>query len=175
MKVDQSCLTLQIPWTVQSLEFSKIEYWSGQPFPSPGDLPSPEVEPRFPSFQADSLPAEPQREAPKYCSGQSVPSPVDLLDSGIEPGCLALQADSLPTELLGKFSYGLFYLIFAHSINSHIPRVYYSSIVFYSILIIQSSAFQFNLSTYKHIIREKINSIFKYAIYYFKFPYKLHI
>ena len=60
---------------------------------------------------------------------------MDLLDSGIEPGCLALQADSLPTELLGKFSYGLFYLIFAHSINSHIPRVYYSSIVFwYSIL-----------------------------------------
>ena len=49
-----------IPWTTQSMEFSKPEYWSGQPFPSPGDLPNPEIELRFPALQADSLPAEPQ-------------------------------------------------------------------------------------------------------------------
>ena len=55
---------------------------------------------------------------------------MDLPDPGIEPGSLALQADSLPSELLGKSSYGLFYLIFAHSINSHIPRVYYSLVYF---------------------------------------------
>ena len=36
------------------------EHWSGLPFPSPGDLPNPEIEPRSPTFQADSLPAEPQ-------------------------------------------------------------------------------------------------------------------
>ena len=48
------------PETVLSMEFSRPEYWSGQPFPSLGDLPNPGIEPRFPAFQADSLPAEPQ-------------------------------------------------------------------------------------------------------------------
>ena len=33
------------PWTIQSMEFSRPEYWSGQSFPSPGDLPSPGIEP----------------------------------------------------------------------------------------------------------------------------------
>ena len=42
------------------MEFSRPEYWSGQPFPSPGDLPNPGIKPRFPALQADSLPAEPQ-------------------------------------------------------------------------------------------------------------------
>ena len=45
---------------IQTMEFSRPEYWSGQPFPSPGDLPNPGIEPRSPSLQADSLPAEPQ-------------------------------------------------------------------------------------------------------------------
>ena len=39
--------------------FSRQEYWSGLPFPSPGDLPDPGIEPRSPALQADSLPAEP--------------------------------------------------------------------------------------------------------------------
>ena len=52
----QSCPTLCDP--VQSMEFSRPEYWSGYPFPSPGDLPNPGVAPRSPSLQADSLPAE---------------------------------------------------------------------------------------------------------------------
>ena len=43
-----------------SMEFSRQEYWSGLPFPSPEDLPNPGVEPRSPALQADSLPAEPQ-------------------------------------------------------------------------------------------------------------------
>ena len=47
-------------WTVQSMEFSRPEYWSGQPFPSPGDLPNPGIEPRTPTLQVASLPAEPQ-------------------------------------------------------------------------------------------------------------------
>ena len=42
------------------MEFSRPEYWSGLPFPSPGDLPNPGIAPRSPPFQADSLPAEPQ-------------------------------------------------------------------------------------------------------------------
>ena len=48
------------PWTTQSMEFSRPEHWSGWLFPSPGDLPSLGIEPRFPTLQVDSLPAEPQ-------------------------------------------------------------------------------------------------------------------
>ena len=47
------------PWTIQSMEFSRREYWSGQPYPSPGDLPNPGIEPRPPTSQVDSLPTEP--------------------------------------------------------------------------------------------------------------------
>ena len=46
------------PWTIQSMEFSRPEYWSGQPFPSSGDLPNPGIEPRSPALQADSSPSE---------------------------------------------------------------------------------------------------------------------
>ena len=41
------------------MEFSRQEYWSGLPCSSPGDLPTPGIEPRSPALQADSLPAEP--------------------------------------------------------------------------------------------------------------------
>ena len=52
------------PWTVAhqappSMGFSMQEYWSGLPFPSPGDLPDPGIEPRSPAFQADALTSEP--------------------------------------------------------------------------------------------------------------------
>ena len=40
--------------------FSRQEYWSGLPFPSPGDLPNPGVEPGSRASQADSLPSEPK-------------------------------------------------------------------------------------------------------------------
>ena len=49
----------EAPWTIQSKEFSRPEYWSGQPFPSPGDLPNPGIKLRSPALQVDSLPAEP--------------------------------------------------------------------------------------------------------------------
>ena len=41
------------------MRFSSQEYWSGLPFPSPEDLPNPEIEPESPALQADSLPSEP--------------------------------------------------------------------------------------------------------------------
>ena len=52
------------PWTVDkqvplSMEFSRPEYWSGQPFPSPGNLPNPGIKPRTTALQSDSLPSEP--------------------------------------------------------------------------------------------------------------------
>ena len=42
-----------------SMGFSRQEYWSGLPFPSPGDLPNPGIEPGSPVFQADALTSEP--------------------------------------------------------------------------------------------------------------------
>ena len=44
-----------------SMGFSRQKYWSGLPFPSPGDLPNPGIKPRSPTLQADSLPTEFQR------------------------------------------------------------------------------------------------------------------
>ena len=38
------------------MRFSRQEYWSGLPFPSPGDLPNPGIDPESPALQADSLP-----------------------------------------------------------------------------------------------------------------------
>ena len=56
-----SCVQLFVTsWTIQSMEFSRLAYWSGLPFPSPGDLPNPGIKPRSPILQADSWPAEPQ-------------------------------------------------------------------------------------------------------------------
>ena len=52
------------PWTVAyqappSMGFSRQECWCGLPFPSPGDLPDPGIEPGSPTLQADALPFEP--------------------------------------------------------------------------------------------------------------------
>ena len=47
------------PWNIQSMEFCRPEYQSGQPFPSPGNLPNPGTEPRSSALQVDSLSAEP--------------------------------------------------------------------------------------------------------------------
>ena len=89
------------PWTIQSMEFSRPEHWSGLPFPFPGDLPNPRIKPRSLALQVDSLPAEPPGK-PQNTGVSSLSSPGDLLDPGIEPGSPALQADSLPAELSGK-------------------------------------------------------------------------
>ena len=57
---------LATPWTVAhqappSMGFSRQEYWSGLPFPSPGDLPDLGIEPWSPALQADALPSGPPR------------------------------------------------------------------------------------------------------------------
>ena len=61
--VAKSCPPLATPWTVAhqaplSMGFSRQEYWSGLPFPSPEDLPDPRIKPRSPVLQAYSLPTE---------------------------------------------------------------------------------------------------------------------
>ena len=91
--------------------FSRQEYLSGLPFPSPGDLPHPGIEPGSPTLRAAALLSEPPGKTKyffeplffffgggwrqEYWSGLPFPSPGDLPHPGIEPGSLALQADSL--------------------------------------------------------------------------------
>ena len=58
--VTKWCLTIVTPWTVAcqaplSMGFSRQEDWSGLPFPSPGDLPDPGIEPWSSALQVDSL------------------------------------------------------------------------------------------------------------------------
>ena len=66
MLVALSCLTLCYPMDCSPpgfsihQEFSKQEFWSGFPFPSPRDLPDPKMEPGSPVLQADSLPLAPR-------------------------------------------------------------------------------------------------------------------
>ena len=58
--VHKLCPTLATSWTITlqvplSMVFSRPKYWSRLPFPSPGDLPNPGIEPRSPVLQADSV------------------------------------------------------------------------------------------------------------------------
>ena len=58
------------PWTIayqapQSMEFSRQEYWRALPFPSPGDLSDPVIEPGSPALQADALPSKTPRKPMK--------------------------------------------------------------------------------------------------------------
>ena len=62
--VNKSCLTLVILWIVAcqaplSMGFSRQEYWSELPFPSPGDIADPGIESRSPPLQVYSLLSEP--------------------------------------------------------------------------------------------------------------------
>ena len=59
------CLTLcdpmyWSPWAPLFMGFTRQEYWSGLPFPSPGDPPNPRTEPGSPALKADALQSEPQ-------------------------------------------------------------------------------------------------------------------
>ena len=116
-----ACVRLFVtPWILAcqaplSMEFSRQEFWSGLPCPSPGDLPDPGIKPGFPSLQADSLSSESPGK-PKVLAAQSCPNLYDLMgcnrilewviipfsrrssDPGIEPRSPMLQAGSLLSE-----------------------------------------------------------------------------
>ena len=67
-EVAQLCLPLATPWTVAhqaspSMGFSRLEYWSGVPLPSPGDLPDPGIKAGSSALRADALPSEPPGKA----------------------------------------------------------------------------------------------------------------
>ena len=87
MKVTQSCPTLcDPPWTVTrqaplSTGFSRQEHWSGYLFPSPGDLPDPEIKPGSPALLADSLSPEPPGKPPLKLQYLDLISKVMAIDS----------------------------------------------------------------------------------------------
>ena len=65
------------PWTVAHqapppMGFSRQEYWNGLPFPSPGDLPDPGIEPRSPALQADTLTSEKKIRKTYHMGGISI-------------------------------------------------------------------------------------------------------
>ena len=91
--VAKSCPTLVTPWTIAqrsplSMGFFRQEYWSGLPFPSPGDLPSPGIKPGSPALKADSL-------LTKYLSGNLVR---DSFPPHFSSLSLNLPLDALPSR-----------------------------------------------------------------------------
>ena len=77
-----------------SMEFSRQEYWSGLPFPSPGDLPNPGIELRSPTLQADGLSSEPP--------GKPLPANAEELRDGFDPWVRSKAWKSIPGFLPGE-------------------------------------------------------------------------
>ena len=79
------------PWIIihqapLSLGFSRQEYWSGLPFPSPGDLPDLGIEPGSPALQADSLPSEPPGKPPVAVETMVASNPGTSVSTADGPG-----------------------------------------------------------------------------------------
>ena len=92
------------PWTVAhqappSTGFSRQEYWSGVPFPSPGDLPDPGIEPRSPALWADAFNLWATREGLRILEWVAYPFSRGSSPPRNRTRVSALQADCLPTEL----------------------------------------------------------------------------
>ena len=98
------------PWTIQPMKFSRLEYWSGQPFPSPGDLPNSGIKPRSLTLQSNCLPAEPQGKPKNAFSVQFssvAQSCLTLCNPMDYTACGLLQARILECTAL-PFSRGIF-------------------------------------------------------------------
>ena len=112
------------PWTVAhqallSMGFSRQEYWSGLPFPSPGDLPDRGIKPGSPALQADSLPSEPpgtdmyKYKAPRLVSAQ--------LTSPLSWGCSCFLRVSVPVSAFLESSLSLLLWALALSVPAKRP------------------------------------------------------
>ena len=97
------------PWTVAhqappSIGFSRQEHWSGLPFPSPGNLPDPGIEPRSPAFQAVALTSEPPEKplyVGRYC--QILIHKIILISSTQDYIRLSISPYSCPCGILSIF------------------------------------------------------------------------
>ena len=83
--------SFETPWTVAHqvplfTEFSSQAHWSGMPFPSPGDLPNPGIEPGSPILQTDALPSEPPGKSTRSPGGSDGKASINMGDLGPIPG-----------------------------------------------------------------------------------------
>ena len=96
------------PWTVacqapQFIAFSRQEYWSGLPFPSPGDFPNPGIGPGSLALQAGSLPSEP----PGKPYGRWAPPNYKLVGNDTSGNCLpSLKEHLLTNPLVSRLGHG---------------------------------------------------------------------
>ena len=97
---------------IQSMEFSRPEYWSGQPFPSPGNLPNPGIKPRSPTLQSDYLPAKPPGK-PKNTGVGSL-SLLQQIFLTQEPNQGLLHYRQIPYQLSYQGSFCVYTNIFTH-------------------------------------------------------------
>ena len=105
------------PWTVAhqappSIGFSRQEYWSGLPFPSPGDLPDPGIEPRSPALQAAALTSQPPGKP--MCSDSNIENVIILTQGGVSLG-----GDMTVNNGCHEENYKLEYLCFN---NIYLPK-----------------------------------------------------
>ena len=101
------------PWTVayqppSSTGYSRQESWSGLPFPSPGDLPDPGIEPRSPALQADALPSEPPgKHFGHWTTSKSSLSPSSPLPSVATAPCICTSTAVLHTCRPSSWLWGI--------------------------------------------------------------------
>ena len=106
------------------MEFSRQEYWTGFPFPSPGDLPNPGIEPPSPVLQVDSLLSEPAGTSP-YTPSSSLLEFVSLSDCCVCTSLPLIQPPILhPIPFRSDFRNNEFRLYLqsppAHSLQLHL-------------------------------------------------------
>ena len=120
-------------WTIAhharlSTGFSRQQYWSGLPFPSPGNLPDPGSEPRSPALQADSLLSEPPGKLRGYINSHQLNPSVELKPFALDVDNSILQMGKLRVlwSLLCKkvFSRNLEGSIFSGSFASEFSVVH---------------------------------------------------
>ena len=116
-----------------SMGFSRQEYWSGLPFPSPGDLPDPGIKSRSPAFQADTLNSEPPGK-PLLSSWVKLILSQLLLPISFTFK-LATPAPLLPLKIFLSFIFSVYFSEF-HSqflLGTFPPALYYASTYGYNV------------------------------------------
>ena len=91
-------------WTIAhqappSTGFCRQEYWSGLPFPSPGDLPNPGIEPRSPPLQADALTSEPPGKPNAYIMNTGTNSSKEWKEEEMPPHLPVFICNAQPESL----------------------------------------------------------------------------
>ena len=96
---------------MESMEISRPGYWSGQPFPSPGNLPNPGIKPRSLALQMDSLPTE-HKGSPRILEWVAYPFSSRSSQPRNPPGSPALQTDFYQLSYQGRTAFRVFKYIY---------------------------------------------------------------